>query len=222
MKNRMNRGEKGFTLVELMLVVSITLIITSLAVYNLLGDLPKYRLRSSANKVAATLQYLKIRAVATNKITWLDVNYDTEDNHYFTGFVDEAPYNTADNPADYDASRLDLPDTVGSIPCFKLPPTVSFGFPDGFTSGTGPDGTAFPGSGKFITTEGIGTYSTGTKGGYFGYRSTGVPVINLQSNMTAPTPSVIYLTNTLGQGYAVSVQITGRVKVWRWSNGVWQ
>lgn len=222
MKNRMNRGEKGFTLVELMLAVSITLIITSLAVYNLLGDLPKYRLRSSANMVASTLQYLKIRAVATNKITWLDVNYDTEDNHYFTGFVDEAPYNAADNPADYDASRLDLPDTVGSIPCFKLPPTVSFGFPTGFTSGTGPDGTAFPGSGKFITTEGIGTYSTGTKGGYFGYRSTGVPVINLQSNMTAPTPSVIYLTNTLGQGYAVSVQITGRVKVWRWSNGVWQ
>ena len=222
MKNRMNRGEKGFTLVELMLAVSITLIITSLAIYNLLGDLPKYRLRSSANQVASTLQYLKIRAVATNKITWLDVNYDTADNHYFTGFVDEAPYNAADNPADYDASRLDLPDTVGTIPCFKLPPTVSFGFPTGFTSGTGPDGTAFPGSGKFITTEGIGTYSTGTKGGYFGYRSTGVPVINLQSNMTAPTPSVIYLRNTLGQGYAVSVQITGRVKVWRWSNGVWQ
>jgi len=222
MKNRLSKGEEGFTLVELMIAVSITLILTSLTVYNLLGDLPKYRLRSTANKVAATLQYLKIRAVTTNRMAWLDVNYDTADNHYFTGFVDEEPYNTADNPADYDAARLDLPDTVGSIPCFKLPPTVSFGFPDGFTSSPGPEGTTFPGAGNFITTYGIGTYATGTNGGYFGYRPTGVPVTNLQTNNTATNIAVIYLTNTLGQGYAVSVQITGRVKVFRWSNGVWQ
>ena len=222
MKNRLSKGEKGFTLLELMIAVSITLVLTSLTVYNLLGDLPKYRLRSSANKIAATLQYLKIRAVTTNRFAWIDVNYDTADNHYFTGFVDEAPYNAPDNPADYNAARLDLPDTVGSIPCFKLPPTISYGFPTGYSSGAGPDGSTFPGSGKFITTDGIGTYATGTNGGYFGYRPTGVPVINLQNSMTAPTAAVIYLTNTLGQGYAVSVQITGRVKVYRWSNGVWQ
>ncbi len=222
MKNRLSKGEKGFTLVELMMVVSITLLITSLTVFNLLGELPKYRLRSSANKIAATLQYIKIRAVTTNRMAWLDINYDTADSHYHTGFVDEAPYNVPDNPADYNAARLDLPDTVGSIPCFKLPPTVSFGFPDGFTSGTGPDGTAYPGAGKFITTQGVGTYVTGTNGGYFGYRPTGVPVINLQAPLSAPTPAVIYLRNTLGQGYAVSVQITGRVKVYRYSNGVWQ
>lgn len=222
MKNRLSKGEKGFTLIELMMAVSITLVITSLAVYNLLGDLPKYRLRSTANKIAASLQYLKVRAVATNRVAWLDVNYDTADNHYFTGFVDEAPYNAADNPADYNASRLDLPDTVGSIPCFKLPPTISFGFPTGYSSGAGPDNTGFPGSGNFITTYGIGTYTTGTKGGYFGYRPTGVPVVNLQNNMTANNAAVIYLKNNLEQGYAVSVQITGRVKVWRWSSGVWQ
>jgi prepilin-type N-terminal cleavage/methylation domain-containing protein len=222
MRNWKDRKEQGFTLVELMIAVAITLVITSIAVYNLLGDLPKYRLRSSANKVAATLQYLKIRAVTTNRLAWLDVNYDTAGSHYFTGFVDESPYNTANNPDDYNAANLDFPDTVGSTPCFKLPPSVSFGFPAGYTAGPGPDNTAFPGSGKFITTQGVGTYTTGTNGGYFGYRPTGVPVINLQNNMTAPTPAVIYLTNTLGQGYAVSVQITGRVRVYRWSNGVWQ
>jgi prepilin-type N-terminal cleavage/methylation domain-containing protein len=222
MKRKKHNGEKGFTLVELMMAVAITLLVTSLAVYNLLGDLPKYRLRSAANRVAATLQYLKIRAVTTNRIAWLDVNYDSANNHYYTGFVDEAPYNTPDNPDDYDASRLDFTDSVGSIDCFKLPSTVSFGFPSGYSSGPGPDNTAFPGAGNYITTDGIGTYVTGSNGGYFGYRPTGVPVINLQNNMTAATPAVIYLTNTLGQGYAVSIQITGRVKVYKWSNGVWQ
>jgi len=223
MTTRLSKGEKGFTLVELMLTIAIALIITSLTIFNLIGELPKYRLRSAAHKVAATLQYLKIRAVTTNRMAWMDVNYDTADNHYFTGFVDEAPYNQADNPADYDAARLDFSDTVGSLPCFKLPKTVSFGFPDGFTSGPGPElGTTYPGAGNFITTYNIGTYSSGTNGGYFGYRPTGVPVTNLQSNMTATNVTVIYLKNTLGQGYAVSVQITGRVKVYRWSNGVWQ
>lgn len=216
MKTRSNRNEKGFTLLELMIAVSITLIITSLAVYNLLGDLPKYRLRSSANKVAATLQYLKIRAVTTNRATWMDVNYTTTDDHYFTGFVDEDGSGTA-STAEYTAARLDYPDSVGSTPCFKLPPTISFGFPAGYTAGAGPDGTAFPGSGNFINTP--GGY---TGGGYFGYRPTGVPVVNPAANMAASTPGVIYLTNNLGGGYAVSIQITGRVRVWRWSNGVWQ
>ena len=214
--NRVPANEKGFTLIELMMAVSITLLLTSIGIYNLLGELPSYRLRSTANRVAATVQYLKIRAVTTNRIAWLDINYTTPDNHYFTGFVDADGSGTG-SASEYADARLDLPDTVGSVPCSKLPPTVSFGFPDGYTSGTGPDGTAFPGAGNFINTP--GGYSGG---GYFGYRPTGVPVVNPSANMTAVTPGVIYLRNTLGEGYAVSIQITGRVRVWRWSSGVWQ
>ncbi len=207
-------SEKGFTLVELMMAVSITLLLTSLVVFNLLGELPSYRLRSTANKLAATIQHLKIRAVATNRITWLEVNYGTPDSHYFTGFVDEDGSGTADS-AEYTSTALDFPDVVGTTPCFKLPADIEFGFPDGFSSGTGPDGSAFPGSGNFITTYAAGGSSSG---GYLGYRPTGVPVINPSANMTPSNPMVIYLTNSLNEGYAVSVQITGRVRVWRWSS----
>ena len=55
MKTWSGKGEKGFTLLELMIAVSITLILTTITVYNLLGDLPKYRLKSTANKVARHL-----------------------------------------------------------------------------------------------------------------------------------------------------------------------
>ncbi|MDT8394974.1 MAG: prepilin-type N-terminal cleavage/methylation domain-containing protein [bacterium] len=218
---RVLRKEHGFTLVELMMAVSITLLLTSIAVYNMLGDLPKYRLRATANRIASTLQYLKIRAVTTNKVAWFDANYNTAGKHYFTGFVDNDPPNTPDFPADYDDSRLDLPDSMDSRPCFLLPANVTFGFPDGYTSGTGPDNTTYPGAGNFITSYAEGTYALGS-GGYVGYRPTGVPVVNLSANNTVNTPVVIYLRNNLGGGYAVSVQITGRVKVWRWFNGGWQ
>ena len=214
---RIAQNNKGFTLVELMMVVSIVLVITSLSIYNLLGELPSYRLRSTAYKVSATLQYLKIRAVTTNRIAWFEANYGTADNHYYTGFVDEDGSGTASS-SEYDASRLDLPDNVSGVDCFKLPPTISFGFPAGFTSGTGPDGSAFPGAGNFIS-----TYNAGgsADGGYIGYRPTAVPVINPSANATPGTAMVVYLTNILNEGYAVSVQITGRVRVWKWSSGGW-
>jgi prepilin-type N-terminal cleavage/methylation domain-containing protein len=215
---RIGNNEKGFTLPELMMVVAIVLVITSMAIFNLLGELPSYRLRSTASKVSGALQYLKIRAVTTNRIAWFEANYASTGNHYFTGFVDEDGSGTASS-SEYDATRLDLPDDVGGVDCFKLPPTISYGFPAGFTSGTGPDGSPHPGPGNFISTYNAGGSSDG---GYIGYRPTAVPVINPSANMTPGTAMVIYLTNTLGEGYAVSVQITGRVRVWKWStSGGW-
>lgn len=219
MMSRFSKKEQGFTLVELMIAVSITLLLTSIAIYNLLGDLPKYRLRSTANRIAATVQYIKLRAVTTNKIAWMDVNYGTTGNHYFTGFVDEDGSGTG-SAAEYDLARLDLPDEVSGTKCFKLPGNITFGFPDGYAPAdtqSGPDQTT-PGAGNFITTN---TVDTGYSGGYVGYRPTGVPVIDPTGNLTAPSPVAIFIKNNLGGGYAVSIQITGRVKVWKWTNGEW-
>jgi prepilin-type N-terminal cleavage/methylation domain-containing protein len=218
--NRFSKKEQGFTLIELMMAVTITLMLTSIAIYNILGDLPKYRLRATANRIAATVQYLKLRAVSTNNIAWMDVNYGTAGEHYFTGYVDANANNTAD-AGEYDLARLDLPDEVGGVKCFKLPGNITFGFPNGYSpaaSNGGPDGTT-PGTGNLITTN---TIDTGYSGGFLGYRPTGVPVINPGAPQTTPNPVAIFVTNNLGEGYAVSVQITGRVKVWRWSNGEWQ
>ncbi len=217
--NRFSKKEQGFTLIELMMAVTITLMLTSIAVYNMLGDLPKYRLRSTANRIASTVQYIKLRAVTTNKIAWIDVNYASAGNHYFTGFVDEDGSGTGSS-AEYDLTRLDLPDEVGGVRCFKLPGNITFGFPDGYdpaVANGGPDSTT-PGAGNIITTNSL---DAGYSGGYVGYRPTGVPVINPAANMSAPSPIAIFIRNDLGGGYAVSIQITGRVKVWKWSDGEW-
>lgn len=208
MKTRI-RDEKGLTLMELLMVVTIMGIIASIGVYNLLADLPSYRLRQTANRLSATIQYLKIRAVTTNHIAWLVVDYSGSE-HYFTGFVDDPP-GGGTTAAEYANAKLDLPDSVGSTPVFKLPVTVSFGFPDGYSGGGGPDGSPFPGAGNFIN----------LTDKHLGYRPTGVPCQEFTNPKTATVATVIYLRNTKGEGYAVSVQITGRVKVFRWNGSAW-
>jgi len=220
------RDERGITVIELMMVVTIMAILLSIGVYNLLGDLPSYRLRQTASKIAGAVQFMKIRSVATNRIGWLDVNYNTADSNYFTVFIDEDGSGTA-SASEYDLATLDYPDNVGGVPCFVLPDGVSFGFGAGYVSGSpGPDGVSFPGAGNYINTpDPTGGYSGpggDSKGGYLGYRPTGVPVHQPGDNLSASSISVIYLTNIKDEAFAVSVQITGRVKILRWNGSVWQ
>ncbi len=205
-------GEKGVTLIELMLVVVIIGIILSVGTYNFLQELPTYRLRGAANKIGASVQYIKMRAITTNRNGWFVV--DTT-NDFFTGFVDDDADSAVDAPGEYTMSGLDASDTVAGVPGFLLPQDVSFGMPTTY-AGSGPDGVA-PGG----DTDGV--FVSGKPGeNDVGFRPTGLPVVDL-SAISSPTESVIiFLKNTREQGYAVSVGVTGRVKIYQWSGGSWQ
>jgi type II secretory pathway pseudopilin PulG len=206
--NRIIARDKGFTLLELMLTVAILMVVLAISAYVFLDNIPTMRLRGAADQLASTLQFMKVRAVATNRHAW--IYFDQSDNFY-TGFVDEANFGTIDS-GEYELSALDMPDDNGGVPGFNLPPSVSFGFPSGYNgSSAGPDGLV-PGSGNFVS----------TIDNYLGFRSTAIPVINFTTNAVPAQPSVIFLTNSRDEGYAVSVHITGRVKIFKWYGGAWK
>jgi len=200
--------DKGFTLVELMLTVAILMVVLAISSYVFLENIPTMRLRGAADQLASTLQYMKVRAVATNRHAW--IYFDQSDNFY-TGFVDEANFGTVDS-GEYELSALDMPDDNGGVPGFNLPPSVSYGFPAGYNGGSaGPDGLV-PGAGNFVS----------TVDNYLGFRSTAIPVINFTTNAVPAQPSVIFLKNNRDEGYAISVHITGRVKIFKWYGGAWK
>lgn len=206
------KEEKGVTLIELMLVIVIIGIILSVGTYNFLQELPTYRLRGAASKISATVQFIKMRSITTNRNAWFVV--DTA-NNFFTGFVDDDADSTIDSPGEYTMSNLDFSDTVGGVPGFSLPQDVSFGMPTTYT-GSGPDGVS-PGG----DTDGVFVAGKPAKNDV-GFRPTGLPVVDL-SAISSPTESVIiFLKNTRDQGYAVSIAVTGRVKTYEWSGGSWQ
>ena len=88
------RNESGFTLFELMVVLGIMAILASVAVPGYLGWLPKYRMRSAADDVLATLQHARLRAIRENGI--VRVTFDFANDSYLV-FVDNGAGANADN-----------------------------------------------------------------------------------------------------------------------------
>ena len=79
-------NQKGVTLVELIVVMVIIAIGAVLAIPNISGWLPNYRLRSAARDVASTLRFAQIKAVSSN--TTYQVVFDTLNDSYIVQYLD--------------------------------------------------------------------------------------------------------------------------------------
>src|SRR5579862_348025 len=92
-EKKMNRSQKGFSLIELLIVVAIILIIAAIAIPNLL------RARISANEASAVSS---LRTINTACIT-----YDTNYNTFPPALSDLGPVAVGSNPTSTSADLLD-------------------------------------------------------------------------------------------------------------------
>lgn len=95
----------GFTLVELMVIVTIIGIVASVAAVNVVREMPRYRLTSATTQLAWTLQSLRMRAISqhhTVNVTFTTnqvytVGTDRNDN----GQIDSGEVQTTNFSATY-------------------------------------------------------------------------------------------------------------------------
>jgi type IV fimbrial biogenesis protein FimT len=96
----------GFTLWEMMTVIGIIAVLSTIAVPNFLGWIPKYRLSSAARDLLSALQYARLAAVKYN--VDVQVVFFPDQNHYriFTDYngdknqdADEPTIKSATMPA---------------------------------------------------------------------------------------------------------------------------
>ncbi len=71
----MLRKNAGFSLTELMVIIGIIGIIAGIAMPNLIGWLPKYRMGSAAREILGTLEFARLTAVKRNAATLVTLDY---------------------------------------------------------------------------------------------------------------------------------------------------
>lgn len=79
------RNESGVTFYELVVVVGIMALLSSMAIPGFLSWLPKYKMSSAADEVLSTLQHAKLRAIREND--FVSVTFNTANDSY-TAFLD--------------------------------------------------------------------------------------------------------------------------------------
>ena len=160
-------SEKGYTIVELLVVVSLISILTALGVVHYAAQLPRYNLNDAAQRIISDLRWIRQKAISEGMPA--TIQFDPISKGY------------------------SLPGPVDRT----LPSHIRFGAKEGTP----------PPPDKSLPPHGVSFQ--GNK-------------VHFQPNGTA-TPGSIYLTNSPAgrDSLAISVNMTGRIKLSRWDGKKW-
>ncbi|HYX70202.1 MAG TPA: prepilin-type N-terminal cleavage/methylation domain-containing protein [Terriglobales bacterium] len=124
MRNRTR--QRGFTMIELMIVIVIILVVAAMAIPSVMSAMYNIRLRSSGSEVAGLMQSGRMRAIRDNKTYPLNCTPQPL-NQCVTLFVDLSGTGTGAYQAG--ASVVELPGTVRfSLGGFPAIPPATLGF----------------------------------------------------------------------------------------------
>lgn len=196
--------QKGFTLVEVMVVAALIGVMAMIAVPSIREWLPRQQLRSVKRDIVSQMQNGRMRAIGTGHNFYLDFD-DNNDGAVAEGvyscYLDtdddgsDGEVNNGEGENEYLQSQATAPDTNAGIPVIRLPSHVSFGADAGVTSvggGAMGDGVDFPGERAIFRPNGRGQLGT------------------------------VYIHSDRNENFAITVNILGRVIVRKWNGAAWQ
>jgi prepilin-type N-terminal cleavage/methylation domain-containing protein len=113
----LSRRPAGFSLIELMVVVIIILIVSAIALPNILGYIRIYKVRGGAQQVASNIQSARARAIMRNVNR--GVIFGIIDQDSYRMLIEDPPTSLADTDGDGWADE-------NEGPVFDLPPGIVF------------------------------------------------------------------------------------------------
>ena len=198
------RKQKGFSLVELLIVITIIMVISALAMPNVIRGIGSLRLRGAGSNLSGILQRGRIVAVRTNRIQLVYMN-PANVNGARLIYVDGPPYNAT-------------PDATE--PLVQIPDSVEIQT----------DASQTPIS-TFITNSNslVGFTATGPNTSYMAFNARGLPctpvlAAGVPSTCNATQGYLYFFRSTGafgGQWICISVTPAGRIRVWSWDGTNW-
>jgi type II secretory pathway pseudopilin PulG len=197
--DKTRKRDRGFSLLELCLVVAILMIVAAMVFVNAATAVRNIRLTQSATSYANLLQNARIRAVQDDTYYTVITATDTDPPKAFVDLVKNQTYAAAD------PMGIFLQDVT----------------PMAFASGPGRADLIS----KFLPTSGSGTVDAGDPGPTFGPRGLPCKPSALSggtcSSMT-PTSYITFLQNSRSAKWeAVTVTPAGRIGIWSYDGTSW-
>lgn len=216
-KSMRSKGQYGFSMVEMLIVVAIALAITALAVPSIMATIGNYRVTTSANAIAALIQETRMMAVRDNKCYSMESTTVGPNTAYFVDLAQNGTYTSQPFPVTNPQQReelVQLSTTVKIIAASSMPKQLTSGLIGGPSS-----------SFTLDSTDAVS------------FNARGLPCLVTPPGCSVATScQMLPSGNQIGFAYylvaqppfgpalykGISITPAGRVRVWTLSGGTWQ
>lgn len=190
------RKESGFSLLELISVVSIVTVASAVMMPSVLKAIQSYRLRTAAQQIDDALHSAKFAAIQSNSTRKAYINTSTKAVSY---------------GANTSGTQNPLPNGISFTTISVTPPSIVSSAVANAASIGGQQGTSATVATSFPATSGATNFYE------VSFNSRGLP----GPGINAGTVHWVYLTNSNGELMAVTITSAGSSQVWRWTGSTW-
>ncbi len=202
-KKTKSGAHRGFSLIELMVVLAIIMVVAAMAVPNLMGALANLRLRSSLTSIASLLQQGRISAVRSNRFL---IVRTASAGGAPVAYVDLPPYNNVLDSNENLVQPFRTAQVIATLPAgINAFPTSNLGYAISGSSNGGTFAIAFNARGIPCTPNSTSSPSSCTTGA-------GTPYFYFFRMDAMANPSY----------GAISVTPAGRIRSWVYDGRDWK